>query len=265
MTPVTFITANFIARQSGYRIADWGSGEAAVRAWFAPLETYASRFGAMLDEIRAVGFDYIDLWTGHLDFSWATDAHAQAAAAALAERQMQVVTYAGWFGSTPDQVERTCQLANLLGIRILGGGTSLLTKDHDALVEMLERHDLRFGLENHPEPTPAAVLQKIGADSERIGVTVDTGWFGTQGYDAADAIRELGPRLLHVHLKDVRHAGTPHKTCAYGEGVVPLRACVGALAEIEYQGAIAVEHEPEDHDPRPEIESAGRQLGGWLA
>ena len=265
MTPVTFITANFIARQSGYRIADWGSGEADVRAWFSPLETYPERFGAMLDEIQALGFDRIDLWTGHLDFSWATDVHARAASVALAERGMSIVTYAGWFGSTRDELERTCQLANLLGIRILGGGTSLLTKDRAGLLEALQRHDLRFGLENHPEPTPAAVLDRIGDDAERMGATVDTGWFGTQGYDAAQAIRELAPRLLHVHLKDVTHAGIPYETCGYGQGVVPLRACVEALGDIDYRGAIAVEHEPEDHDPRPAIEASARELRAWLA
>lgn len=264
MTAVSFITANFVARQSGYQIDGWGAGEAAVRAWFSPEPTFAGRFGEMLDEIAALGFDTIDLWTGHLDFSWATDRQAAQARDAVAARGMRFNTYAGWFGADRAQLERSCELASILGIAVLGGGTSLLARDLDGLLDALERHDLRFGLENHPEPAPRDVLDKIG-DHERLGATVDTGWFGTQGYDAARAIIELGPRILHVHLKDVRHAGMPHETCAYGEGVVPLRACVEALEQIGYGGAIAVEHEPEDRDPRDAIRRGAEQLRAWLA
>jgi L-ribulose-5-phosphate 3-epimerase len=264
VTALSFITANFIARQSGYRIADWGAGEADVRAWFSPLETYAGRFGAMLDEVVELGFDAIDLWTGHLDFTWATEAHAAAAADELDRRGLGLVTYAGWFGSTADEFDRICRLAKQLGVGILGGRTALLRDDRRGLLDALERHDLRFGLENHPERTPADVLEAIGGDEQRIGATVDTGWFGTQGYDAAAAIRELGARVMHVHLKDVAHVGLPHRTCAFGEGVVPLEQCARALRDIGYAGAIAIEHEPEDRDPRPEIARAAAEARTWL-
>ena len=54
--------------------------------------------------------------------------------------------------------------------------------------------------------------------------------------------------VFHVHLKDVRAPGS-HETCRYGQGIVPIRACVEALQKLGYQGAISVEHEPEDFDP----------------
>jgi hypothetical protein len=47
-----------------------------------------------------------------------------------------------------------------------------------------------------------------------------------------------------VHLKDVLRRGEPHDTCAWGEGVVDIEACVRALARLGYRGALAVEHEP---------------------
>ena len=109
-------------------------------------------------------------------------------------------------------------------------------------------------------------MARIGdGGGRRIGVTVDTGWFGTQGYDAARAIEELGDRVAHVHLKDVRHTGQPHDTCGYGDGVVPLQDCVEALERIGYRGGISVEHEPDSYDPRPEIRRARELLDGWLA
>jgi sugar phosphate isomerase/epimerase len=107
------------------------------------------------------------------------------------------------------------------------------------------------------------VLARIEAVWPRAGATVDTGWFGTQGYDAARAIEELGERVVHVHLKDVFEVGQ-HRTSGYGHGVVPLERCVDALARNGYAGAISIEHEPDDHDPSDEIREARVLLEGWL-
>lgn len=264
--PISFMTANFVARESGWSISDWGDGDGAVNDAFRPLSTYPERFGAMLDEVVALGFDAVDLWLAHLSPRWATDDHLTVAVDALTARGLSVSSLAGGFGSTTEEVRAVCRLATSVGAGVLGGFTDLLDSDRAALIGLLEEHDLRFGLENHPERTPGDVLARIGNDgSGRVGATVDTGWFGTQGYDAARAIEELGDRVVHVHLKDVRHAGEPHDTCGYGDGVVPLRGCVEALERIGYRGGISVEHEPDAYDPRAEIRRARELLDEWLA
>jgi sugar phosphate isomerase/epimerase len=89
----------------------------------------------------------------------------------------------------------------------------------------LHEYDVKLGLD-HPEKTPAEVLEKRGCPDDRLGVPLDTSWFGTYGFDAARAVAELADVLVHVHLKDVRAAGA-HETCRFGEGVVPLGACRG--------------------------------------
>jgi len=263
---ISFMTANFVAREAGWRIPDWGAGDRSVNEAFAPIATYAERLGAMLDEVVALGFEAIDLWEGHCSPRWASDEHLAIAEAALRERRLTVSSLAGWFGRDVAETAAACRIARAVGTGVLGGGTGLLDADREALVALLEEHGLRFGLENHPEPTPTAVLARIGDGAAgRIGATVDTGWFGTQGYDAARAIEELGDRVVHVHLKDVRHAGEPHETCGYGDGVVPLRECVEALRRIGYDGGISVEHEPYGYDPRPEIGRARELLTAWIA
>jgi len=130
---------------------------------------------------------------------------------------------------------------------------------------VLREHDVRLAVENHPEKTPQVVLAKIERGAGTFGTTVDTGWWGTQGYDAAQAIEELREHVLHVHLKDVRAIGEPHDTCPWGEGIVDIEACVRALQRIGYDGALTIEHEPEDHDPSDEIRKLRSQLEGWLA
>lgn len=266
MTIVSFMTANFVARELGFDMPNWEAGDRATRAAFRPIETYRQRFGALLDEVGELGFDAIDLWDAHLSASWATDDHIGITVDLLAERGMRVASLAGWFGADIDSVETACRIAVAVGAPVLGGGSQVLETDREALVELLERHDLWFGIENHPERSPAEMLTKIGDGAHgRIGTTVDTGWYGTQGYDAARAIEELAPHVLHVHLKDVRQVGIPHETCGYGDGVVPLDACMEALRRIGYDGAISVEHEPDHYDPRGEIRDARELVRSWLA
>jgi len=124
---------------------------------------------------------------------------------------------------------------------------------------------LTWGYENEAEPTPEEVLRVIGVDApDVIGICTDTGWFGTHGYDAADALRILAPRLLHVHLKDVRNAGD-HISCRYGEGVVPVERCVRVLQEAGYSGAISIENETSGGDPTEDCIANLHLLQGWLS
>jgi sugar phosphate isomerase/epimerase len=266
MTTISFMSANFVARELGYAMTGgWGQGDQATQAQFRPPESFAAHFDALLAEIAALGFQSIDLWTGHLNPSWATPEQIEAARALLAAHGLRVASLAGWFGASEAEFEQSCHFAVALDCPILGGSTGLLAHDRPATLELLRRHGLLLGLENHPEKTPAELLAKIGDNGDGlIGACVDTGWFATQGYDAAQAIEELRDALVYVHLKDVRAVGA-HDTCGFGEGIVPLRACVAALRRIGYSGGISVEHEPEDRDPRTEIAASYDLLQEWLS
>jgi sugar phosphate isomerase/epimerase len=260
------MTANYVARQVGYNMTEgWGQGDGATNEYFKPIETYADRLGEYLRDVRAMGFDALDLWLPLLNYTWATDAHVQTAADLLKQHGLQVVSLAGWFGATPEDFEKVCEMATALDCTILGGGTSMVTKDRPFVIDTLHKYGVRWGFENHPEKTPQEVLDKIGDDGDGvIGVAIDTGWFGTQGYDAARAIEELGDRLFHVHLKDVRSAGA-HDTCRFGEGVVPIEACVQTLKRLGYNGAVCIEHEPEHSDPTEDVKASLAMLQGWLS
>jgi L-ribulose-5-phosphate 3-epimerase len=256
---ISFISANYVAREVGWAMRGWGHGDRATNDAFRPLATYAERFAALLDEIASLGFAAVDVWGAHLNAEWATDEHVAAAVDALTARRLSVASYQVY--APAELLERVCAIAEALGTGVLSG---FVPVDDVRLPALLEQHSLVFGLENHPEPTPQAVLDRIG-DRPRIGVCVDTGWFGTQGYDAPRAIEELGPRILHVHLKDVAHEGEPHDTCRYGDGIVDVEGCVRALERVGYAGAISVEHEPERYDPSDDIRAMRAQLEGWLA
>jgi L-ribulose-5-phosphate 3-epimerase len=256
---IAFMTANYVARETGWAMHGWGHGDRATNDRFAPIETYAERLGELLGRIRALGFEAIDLWGAHLGPEWATAEHVAIARDLLDRHGLRVATYATWIG--PSNVERACELALGVGTSLIGGGIS---GDPSALAPVLRERRVRIGIENHPERTPGEVLAKIELGDGTLGATVDTGWWGTRGYDAARAIEELGEHVLHVHLKDVRATGEPHETCRWGEGVVPVEECVRALGRIGYTGALTVEHEPEDHDPSVECAEMLAELRDWL-
>jgi L-ribulose-5-phosphate 3-epimerase len=257
---IAYMTANEVARETGWAMHGWGHGDRATNEAFAPLETYAERFGALVARVRALGFDAIDLWGAHLAPEWATDEHVAIARETLATHGVAVATYGTWVDR--HNVGPACRIALALGARVIGAGFS---GDARELAPVLREHGVVLAVENHPERTPAELLAKIEAGRESMSVTVDTGWWATQGYDPARAIQELAPNVAHVHLKDVLHEGEPHQTCAWGEGIVDVEACLAALRRIDYAGHYTVEHEPEDHDPGEEIQAMRERLVEWLA
>ncbi|TVR48885.1 MAG: sugar phosphate isomerase/epimerase [Puniceicoccaceae bacterium] len=275
MPKISFMSANFVAREVGYTMTQgWGEGDAAAVNHFRPEATFRERFAALLDEVRELGFDAIDLWTGHLGWAWATERQIETARELLAERSMTVPTLAGGFGNTPEEFRRACRLGKAIGAEVLGGGAGAVVSHRKEVVSLLNEYDLILGLENHPEKTASEMRARVGDPAGgRIGVALDTGWFGTQGYPAAKAIGELSDLLVGVHLKDIHEpkivAGSPrladsgHETCALGDGVVGIEDCIRALKTIDFKGPVCIEHEPEDHDPREDCRASRERVRKW--
>jgi L-ribulose-5-phosphate 3-epimerase len=258
---IAFMTANYVAEHTGYEMRDgWGQGDRATNDYFRPVETYEARLDELLGRARALGVDTVDLWGAHLSPDWATEDHVAIAREVLSRHDLGVATSATWVG--PSNAERACELALAIGTSVIGAGMS---GDPARVAAVLREHGVRLAIENHPERTPDEVLATIDRGDGAFGATVDTGWWATQGYDAVQAIEELGEHVLHVHLKDVLRRGEPHETCRWGDGVVPIEGCVRALQRLGYRGYYTVEHEPELYDPTDDCREMIASLRSWLA
>ena len=265
MPTIAFGLANYVARQLAYHMDQgWAQGERATSAYFQPLSSFPERLASYLNDVRALGFDAVDLWQPILDQSWVTDAHLRVAAEVIGEYGLRVVGFAGILGASRRAFERNCEICSALDIPLLVGMTPLGKQDRGFVVDTLKRYGLKWAYENESEQTPAEILTNAGDPADgTIGICADAGWFGTHGYDAADALRQLAPRLFHVHLKDVRERGC-HDTCRFGEGVVDLARCVQVLQDIGYDGALVVEHEAELFDPTDDVRASLALLQSWL-
>jgi sugar phosphate isomerase/epimerase len=72
-------------------------------------------------------------------------------------------------------------------------------------------------------------------------VTWDFSHAATARMDSLAAIRELGPRLGHVHLTDGSGETTADEHLLPGHGVQPVAECLQHLAATGWQGVVGVE------------------------
>ena len=276
MNPVAFITANYVARPLGYRMTrGWMQGDTANNDLFRPVETFADRFDDLVAGIKALEFAHLDLWCAHLHPAWATPRHLELAREVLARHGMTVTTVASHWGRTAEDLRLLARLLQALNCRIISGSHGLLRDDRPRLVSLLREHRLQLAYENHAENSAAEILAAVGeGDADVLGVAFDTGWAGTRGFAAPAAVGALAGRLLHLHAKDVKArrpapTGLPfvdmgHETCALGEGIVSIEAVIKEAVRGGFAGPIGIEHEPEDHDPEPEVRTSLARVRQWL-
>jgi inosose dehydratase len=96
-------------------------------------------------------------------------------------------------------------------------------------------------------------------DGARVGICLDVGHYLVGGGDPVEALRRLGPRVTHVHLKDVDPTvladlrsgvltgfGRAVKARIFtelGAGTLDLLGCLRALADRDYAGWLMVEQD----------------------
>lgn len=258
---IAFMLANYAARPLGYRRDSWAQAEQATSAYFQPARTFAARFETYLADVRALGFAAVELWQPLLAAEWLTAGQLAAARDLLDAYGLAVVGYAGWLGATAEAFEQSCAIAAELGAPLVIGDTGA---ERAGAADVLRKFGLRWAYEHEAEPTPQAILARSGGgDADVIGLCADVGTLAAQGLDAAEALRVLAPRLLHVHLKDVRAGGSV--SCRFGDGVVPLARCVGVLREVGYAGALSIEHETAQYDPSADVRASREILSAWLS
>jgi inosose dehydratase len=124
--------------------------------------------------------------------------------------------------------------------------------------------------------TPAEVDRLVASsDPERIGICLDVGHYLVGGGDPVTAIRDLGDRVNHVHLKDVDaavvarlqageldglgHAIHERLFTELGAGVLDLDGVIEALVERDYAGWLIVEQDS-TWSPSSESAAIGRRV-----
>src|SRR5882762_1488927 len=136
--------------------------------------------------------------------------------------------------------------------------------------KFVKEYDIRFAIHNHgPEDklwhSPQDVLKAVKNMDPRMGCCIDVGHTARAGADVVQSIREAGPRLFNVHMKDLASFQSKESQVAVGEGAMPVKKIFEALIAMKYQGFVDLEYEIHPDDPMPGVIASFAYMRGVLA
>lgn len=181
------------------------------------------------------------------------------------------------------------------GLQIVGGGTITFEKDTDEEVRkyfeyakhagiptmivtgpteiwprverFAKQYDIKVAIHNHGTedkryPSPYEALKYIDDMDPRMGLCIDIGHTVRTGVDVVKSIRDAGPRLLDMHVKDLSDLKDRGSQVAVGEGAIPIARIFKTLLDMNYQHGVNLEYEINDKDPLPGmLQSFGHMRG----
>src|SRR5271155_839409 len=135
--------------------------------------------------------------------------------------------------------------------------------------KFVEEYNFQFAIHNHgPEDkiwhSPLDVLKAVQNMDPRMGCCIDVGHTVRAGTDVVDAIKQVGPRLFDVHMKDLTDFSAKESQVPVGEGKMPVRQIFETLIAIKYQGHVDLEYEVHGDDPMPGVTKSINYMRGVL-
>ncbi len=202
------------------------------------------------------------------------------------------------FESSPDQLAAARREIEGAGLVIVGGGVITFDEDTDAGVEkyfayakaagmpliaihtdpkllprierFAKQYDIKVAIHNHgPEdkhfPSPYDALPHVKQLDPRIGLCIDVGHTVRTGTDVVRAVADAGPRLLDMHMKDLRDLTAKGSQCIVGEGAIPIADIFRQLGAMGYRGYVNLEYEIDPDAPLPGMKQSFAYMRGALA
>jgi sugar phosphate isomerase/epimerase len=199
---------------------------------------------------------------------------------------------------SPAEIAAARSEVEVAGLRIVGGGMITFETDTDDGVrkyfdyakdagmpvmvstckasvlprveKFAKQYDIKIAIHNHgPEdpdfPSPYDVLKAVKGMDPRMGLCIDVGHTVRTGTDVVRAVADAGPRLLDMHIKDLRDLKAKESQCIVGEGVIPIPAIFRRLIAMRYPGYVNLEYEIDADDPLPGMKQSFAYMRGVLA
>jgi len=171
----------------------------------------------------------------------------------LAEAGVAVPCF-GVEGFTEDAAanRKKFEFAKALGVQVLTADPA--PESFDNLDELCDEFGIKIAIHNHG---PGArydkvedTLRAVEGHSRLIGACIDTGHSIRSSEDPVDVARQLGDRVISLHLKDWTLGG---KEEIIGEGDLDLPAFAAALRDIGFDGPVVMEYEESPDNPVPDM------------
>lgn len=200
--------------------------------------------------------------------------------------------------ASPENIDRGRKEFESNGLKILGGGTVNFAKEDDAdirayfeyakragmplmvaapthktlpmLEKFVKEYDIKIAVHNHgPEdkwfPSSRDALAMMKNMDPRMGVCCDIGHESRAGKDILETLEIAGPRLLDMHVKDLKNALGKDSQCDVGEGILPIVAIFKYLKKTQYTGGVMLEYEINGDNPVMGMAKSFAYMRGVLA
>ena len=246
-------------------------GDEPVRVGLASYSLRKYPRAKAIEISKALGVKYINIKSVHLDYPLS----AAELAAGRAEFENAGLTIVGGgtitFGKDTDEDVRSYfEYAKHSGMPVI-----VATAD-PVILPRIERfakqYDIKVAIHNHgPEdkryPSPYDVLKYVKNMDRRMGLCIDVGHTVRTGTDVVKAIADAGPRVLDLHMKDLRvlSDNSQASRCVVGDGAIPIAAIFHQLQASGFTGYANLEYELNDEDPVPGIHRSLSYMRGVVA
>ena len=234
------------------------------------LASYSMRkqtLDQVIEFCKQVKVTHLTLKEMHLPLK-STPAELQAARDKLKAAGIELAGVGVIYMKTPDEVKAAFEYARAAQAPLIVGAPS--PEVMDATEAAVKQFDIPIAIHNHgPEdkhfPSPLDVLAAIKKRDKRMGVCMDVGHTVRANVDPVKAVAQLGPRLLDLHVKDLKDKADKNSRTEVGMGIIDNAALLAALARRKFRGHVALEYEIKPDDPMPGIRESLAYLRGVAA
>lgn len=224
--------------------------------------------------VKALNTPYINLKSFHMPYE-ASPAELAAARREIEAAGLQIVGGGTitFDKNTDEAVQRYFEYARNAGIPLMVSTTSAGIPPEEILPRIekfAKQYDIQVAIHNHgPEdkvyPSPYDVLKYVRTMDPRMGLCIDIGHTVRTGTDVVQAVRDAGPRLLDMHVKDLRDLTDRDSQVAVGQGNIPIADIFRQLQAQNYRGYVNLEYEIHADDPMPGMQQSFAHMRGVLA
>ncbi|MBI1895897.1 MAG: sugar phosphate isomerase/epimerase [Acidobacteria bacterium] len=219
--------------------------------------------------LKALNVEYINIKEAHAPLTSAPQELAQARRD-FEEAGIKIlgVGNVSFQKDDPVQIRRNFEYAKALGAPLIVMAPTRQTLPK--IETMVKEYNIKAAVHNHgPEdkhfPGPKDVLAAVKDMDPRVGLCIDVGHTARTGVDVVEAIREAGPRLLDMHVKDLRALMNKASQVPVGDGAMPMPAIFRLLKKMNYQGGVMLEYEVDADNPVPGMQKSFAYMRGVLA
>jgi sugar phosphate isomerase/epimerase len=166
------------------------------------------------------------------------------------------------------EIRRNFEYAKTLGAPVIVMAPTAVTLPK--IEKLVKEYNIKAAIHNHgPEdkhfPAPSDVLKAVKGMDTRMGLCVDIGHTVRTGADILTAIKDAGPRLHDMHVKDLKNLMNKDSQVAVGDGEMPVASIFKLLQKMGYKGGVMLEYEINADNPVPGMEKSFAYMRGVLA